>query len=391
MKLNKVFKQAKETNKRYRILYGGAGSGKSHYTAQETILNMLSNGEYSYLIVRKTGKSIRNSVFKLLTNIISNNDLSEYFIINKTEMSIQCKTGASLITSGLDDVEKLKSIADVNRIWIEEASEITETDFNQLDLRLRGKNKVGYQMTLTFNPISELHWLKKLFFDVGVDESYVLKTTYKDNHHLDDKYIETLERLKEQDYQYYRIYALGEWGSLGNLVYSNWEKADLSQLKGTFDNYKNGGDWGFADDPFAVVRMHYDKTRKTIYVTDEICQSGLHNDESSELVKSLIGRDRIVMDSSEPKSVADFKRNGVNAVSAKKGPGSIEHGIRWIQGNKLIIDNNCTSFIKEISSYKYREDKDGNVIPKPVDMNNHLMDSMRYALEGEMTQNSWGW
>ena len=115
---------------------------------------------------------------------------------------------------------------------------------------------------MTFNPISELHWLKKRFFDVGDSEAFILKTTYKDNQYLDDEYIEALERLKDEDYQYYRIYALGEWGSLGNLIFTNWtkEKIDTS----TFDNFFNGGDWGFADDPFAAVRVHYDKTRMTI-------------------------------------------------------------------------------------------------------------------------------
>ena len=349
---------------------------------------MLSNAEYSYLVVRKTNKSIRHSVFQLLCDIISTHDLEKVFTINKTEMAIHCVNGARLITAGLDSVEKLKSIAGINRLWIEEASETTEQDFNQLDLRLRGKNKLGYQMTLTFNPVSELHWLKKCFFDVGVEDSFILKTTYKDNHHLDAKYAETLERLKEQDYQYYRIYALGDWGSLGNLIFTNWEKADLREEKKHFDNHFNGGDWGFADDPFASVRMHYDKKRKIIYVVDEIYQSGLHNEQSAELVKNMIGNENITMDSSEPKSVSDFKRMGVRAVSAKKGPGSVEHGIRWLQGHKIIVDKNCINTIKELTSYKWREDKNGNVMPKPVDLNNHIIDSMRYALESEMSGKS---
>ncbi len=168
---------------------------------------MASDPDYRYLVVRKTGQSIRHSVFQLLSDIILDNDLSDIFVINKTEMAISCKNGARLITSGLDNVEKLKSVAGINRCWIEEASEITEQDFNQLDLRLRGKNKLGYQLTMTFNPISELHWLKRVFFDIGDENAFVLKTTYQDNVHLDEKYRETLERLKEQDYQYYRIYA----------------------------------------------------------------------------------------------------------------------------------------------------------------------------------------
>lgn len=219
---------------------------------------MLSSRNFSYLIVRKTGKSIRNSVFRLLAEMISEMELHSLFRINKTEMTITCVTGSSLITSGLDDVEKLKSVANINRIWIEEASEITETDFNQLDLRMRGQSKIGYQMTLTFNPISETHWLKKKFFDVGMDSSYILKTTYLDNRFLDEQYINTLKELERQDEQYYRIYALGEWGTVGNMIYSNWRKDDLSNIKESFDNIYNGLDFGLTQ----IAPLHSNVYRK---------------------------------------------------------------------------------------------------------------------------------
>lgn len=387
VKLNPVYKPATKTKARYRILYGGAGSGKSHFVAQETLLNMLSSGNCSYLVVRKTGRTIRNSVFRLLTEMISEAELTPYFSINKTEMTITCITGSSLITSGLDDVEKLKSVANVNRLWVEEASEITEKDFNQLDLRLRGQSKIGYQLTLTFNPISETHWLKKSFFDVGRPNSFVLKTTYKDNLFLDEQYIQTLLQLEKEDYQYYRIYALGEWGSIGNIIYSNWEKQDLSDIKYTFDNLYNGLDFGFADDPTAYVRAHLDNKRKTIYIFDEFALRGLFIDDVANELKTRIGNEYITCDSAEPRSVSDLKRNGIRALSAKKGPGSIEHGIKWLQGHKIIVDESCTETIRELSTYKYKEDKDGNVIAKPVDSNNHILDALRYALESEMAGN----
>lgn len=217
---------------------------------------MASNPDYRYLVVRKTGRSIKHSVFQLLSDIITDNDLGSIFTINKTDMAISCSNGAKLITSGLDSVEKLKSVAGINRCWIEEASEITEQDFNQLDLRLRGKNKLGYQLTMTFNPISELHWLKRVFFDIGDENAFVLKTTYRDNTHLDDKYRETLERLKEQDYQYYRIYCEGDWGSLGNLIYTNWEKQEFNS--DSFDNYFNGLDFGLTK----IAPLHSNVYRK---------------------------------------------------------------------------------------------------------------------------------
>lgn len=384
MKLNGAFKPARKTDKRYRIIYGGAGSGKSFYVAQETLLNMASDGGYRYLAIRKTAKSLRHSVYQLLTDIIIENNLASIFKINKTEMTINCANGSRLIMSGLDDVEKLKSVAGINRVWVEEASEITDQDFNQLDLRLRGQNKLGYQLTLTFNPISELHWLKRSFFGIGDENAFVLKTTYLDNPFLDESYRSTLERLKEQDYQYYRIYALGEWGSLGNLIFSNWEKQDFDSS--TFDNFFNGLDFGFADDPTAFIRCHYDKNHKTIYVVDEFYRRAEFIDEIASELKQIIGSETITCDSSEPRSIADLKRHNIRSIPAKKGPGSIEHGVKWLQSHKIIIHPSCTNLIKELTSYKWREDKDGNTIPKPVDMNNHCIDALRYALENEMRQ-----
>ena len=385
--INAAYKPATKTKARYRVLYGGAGSGKSHFVAQEVLLNMMSDKEYSYLVVRKTGKSIRNSVFRLLTEMINDKGLSGYFKVNKTEMTIICVTGASLITSGLDDVEKLKSVANINRIWVEEASEITETDFNQLDLRLRGLSKIGYQLTLTFNPISETHWLKKSFFDIGRPDSYVLKTTYEDNNFLDDQYIRTLMELEKQDYQYFRIYALGEWGSIGNIIYSNWRKQDLSDISGTFDNLYNGLDFGFADDPTAFIRVHLDNKRKKIYILEEFALRGLFIDDIAAELKDRISGEYITCDSSEPRSISDLKRNDIKALAAKKGPGSVEHGIKWLQGHEIIVDPSCVEAINELSSYKWKEDKDGNVIAKPVDDNNHILDALRYALESEMVGN----
>ena len=128
--MNKVFKDAYHAPERYRVLYGGAGSGKSHYVAQEAILNMLESKEYRYLAVRKTGRSLRNSVFKLMVDMILELNLGEFFKINITEMSITCKNGSSLVTSGLDDVEKLKSIANINRIWIDAAFPGGNEDIN---------------------------------------------------------------------------------------------------------------------------------------------------------------------------------------------------------------------------------------------------------------------
>ena len=382
--LSPAFKPAFKSKSRYRVMYGGAGSGKSHYKAQETLLGMLESPHHNELVVRKTGKSIRNSVFRLLTGLISEYDLSSAFRINKTEMSIVCINGATLITSGLDDVEKLKSVAGINRIWVEEASEISENDFDQLDLRLRGPSEIGHQLTLTFNPVSELSWIKKRFFDVGVEDSFILKTTYLDNPFIDDQYKRTLERLKKSNEQYYNIYALGEWGSMGNLIFTNWCKEDLTEQIPTFDNVRNGLDFGFAEDPTAFVRVHYDKKRKRIYIYKEFKQSGLFIDVLADKLKPIIGNEIITADSADPRSIADLRRNGIKAKGAKKGKDSILHGITWLQSHEIIIHQECQETIAEFSTYQWKEDKDGNVLPVPIDMNNHIIDALRYGLEEEM-------
>ena len=193
--------------------------------------------------------------------------------------------------------------------------------------------------------------------------------------------------MEQQDYQYYKIYALGEWGSIGNLVYTNWEKQDLSDVKDSFDNHFNGLDFGFSSDPTAFIRVHLDSKRKIMYVVDELYLYEQHIDKLAEELSTRIPDEYVTADSSEPRSIADLKRHGIKALPAKKGPGSVEHGIKWLQGHKIIVDSSCINTIQELTSYKWREDKDGNTIAKPVDDNNHLLDALRYALEPEMAQN----
>lgn len=382
IKLNKVFKAARYTNKRYRVLYGGAGSGKSYYVAQELLLKHLSEEGHKTLIVRKVGSTLRNSVFSLLNEIISDNNWSVYFNSKKTDMSIECINGNSIIMTGLDDVEKLKSIAGITDIWIEEASEISQKDFEQLDLRLRGKTKHKKQITLTFNPISHLSWLKYYFFDRKPKGAFVLKTTYKDNEFIDDDYKMAIEKLQDTDYQYYKIYALGEWGEIGNLIFTNYEVREFDRTP--FANRYYGVDWGFAEDPFAYIEVNLNEKKKEIHVLDELYLYGYSNERSAGLVKAKVGREIVTCDSAEPKSIDEFKQYGIRAIGAKKGKGSINNGVRYLQGYKLIIHSSCKNFTAEVSKYKWKEDKNGNVLPKPIDLDNHLIDALRYAIEKEI-------
>ena len=220
---NEAFIKYNNNDKRYLVFYGGAGSGKSFYIVERYIYKMLKSKMFNLLVVRKTGKSNRDSTFALFKQIISKWKLSKYFKINESDLRIKCLlNGNEVVFAGLDDVEKLKSITfskgELTDVWIEEASEILESDFNQLDVRLRGKG-TKKQIVISFNPIDINHWLKKRFFDRQDDNVEIFHSTYKDNQFLDEDYKRLLESYKETDEYYYNVYCLGQWGVLGKTVF----------------------------------------------------------------------------------------------------------------------------------------------------------------------------
>ena len=220
---NSSFRHLLNCDKRYLVLYGGAGSGKSYFIGERYLYKLLTNKICNILVVRNTGKSNRDSTFALFKQIIIKWKLYNCFKINESDLRIKCTLNNNeIIFAGLDDVEKLKSVTfskgELTDIWIEEASEILESDFNQLDVRLRGKG-TKKQITISFNPIDVNHWLKKRFIDRLDDNIEVMHSTYKDNEFLDEDYKKLLESYKETDEYYYNVYCLGHWGVLGQTVF----------------------------------------------------------------------------------------------------------------------------------------------------------------------------
>ncbi len=381
-------------NNRYQIYFGGSSSGKSFSLAQRTVLDVFK-GNRNYLIVRNVQSTLKRSCLNEITKAISNFKLNEYFQVNKTDMIITCKlNNKQILFCGLDDVEKVKSITPIDGvitdIWVEEATETDYKAVKQLDKRLRGKSKVVKRLTLSFNPILKDHWLYTEYFDIWEDDKQyvekdnvsILKTTYKDNKFLAEDDIKALEN--ESDKYYYEVYTLGNWGVLGAVIFKNWRVEDFSDIESTFDNFRHGIDWGFADDPFAYVKSHYDRMRRKLYICDEIEAVGLLNREAAPLVSKKANRDLVICDNASPKDIAEFSDLRVNAVSARKGAGSIEYGIKFLQGLEIIIHPRCQNFKNEINKYKYKEDKNGNILPIAVDKDNHLIDALRYSLENDM-------
>lgn len=395
MYINKVYMDYRIDETPRQIFFGGSSSGKSVFLAQRAILDVLTK-KRNYLIVRNVAKTIRQSTFNELCKIINDMDINRYFTINKTDMVITAKSGYQILSCGLDDAQKLKSITPakgvLTDIWIEEATEIDYNSYKELTKRLRGDSdfKGNKRITLSFNPILKSSWIYSEFFknwddtktEYHDDNVLILKTIYKDNKFLTADDIAALEN--ETDPYYYNVYTLGNWGTLGAVIFKNWHVEDCTEIREIADNYKNGLDFGFASDPAALVRTHYDKMRKRIYILDEIYQCGLTNDLLAVEIQKIIGYEYIVCDSAEPKSNQELKNHGISTLSAKKGKDSVLFGIQWLQQQEIIIDISCQNTKNEFSQYQWKQDGQGNVIPIPVDKNNHIIDALRYSYEDEM-------
>lgn len=376
-----------------QIFFGGSSSGKSFFISDKIVIDTLSG--VNWLCCRNTANTIKRSVFNEITKSISSMGLTEYFAINKSDMIITCKLNEKqILFCGLDDVEKVKSITPQNgvleRIFIEEATEIKRDAYMQLKKRLRGISKNSKHILMAFNPILKSHWIYKEFFGQWQDDKrayedsdkIILKTTYKDNVFLTNEDKKLLEN--ESDPYFYNVYSLGNWGILVNVIFKNWRVEDLSKKIPQFDNIHVGLDFGYSHDPNALVKVHLDNKRKRIYVFDEWYQAGMSDDELVRVCRKMADGEYIMADSAEPKSIDYLVMNGIKAVAAVKGADSINRGIRWLQGYEIIVDVSCQNFKNEIEQYHWQETKDGIPMAKPVDANNHLLDAIRYALSNEM-------
>src|ERR1039458_3018559 len=212
MIVNDAFIPFIQSTKRYGVLLGGAGSGKSRAAVQKVLIRTVTEKGHKILCVRKVAKTLRNSIYQELIDMISANGMAREFRVNKSEMRFTHESGNEILLAGMDDPEKIKSIAGITTVWCEECTDLSELDFNQLELRVRGQTQNYKQFILSFNPIDEDSWLKIRFFDNQDDDVFALKTTFLDNYFLDEEYKKhLLERVKIKE-NLYKIYVLGEWG-----------------------------------------------------------------------------------------------------------------------------------------------------------------------------------
>lgn len=392
---NQVYLPHLENYTRTQIFYGGSASGKSVFLAQRCVYDILRGGR-NYLICRAVGRTLRGSVYTEIQRIINGWGLENLFVTNKTDMLITCANGYQIIFAGLDDVEKLKSLTpakgSLTDIWIEEATETEQSTVKQLYKRQRGGSEsTPKRLTMSFNPVIQSHWIYDEYFarvawsdsqtEYHGDDLSIQKTWYIHNRFLTADDRKDLER--ETDRYYYNVYTLGNWGVLGNVIFTNWSVQDLSEMRNQLINTHNGLDFGFSSDPAALSRSHYDRSRKTIYLFDEIYETGLTNPQLAALLRPMCGQELIICDSAEPKSIRELRDLNINAHPAEKGPDSVNFGIQWLQQQSIIIDTRCINTRNEFMQYKWKEDRDGRAYRQPVDHNNHIIDATRYAYERE--------
>lgn len=299
---NKSFLPLYEDEHRYLVLMGGGGSGKSIFAGRKLLERATSAAGHRMLVCRKVARTLRESCYKQLIAQLHDHYPSCNYTENKTDMTITFPNKSQIIFAGLDDVEKLKSIYNITGIWIEEASELLETDFNQLDIRLRGETKYYKQIIITFNPVSILHWLKLRFFDKSDPRVKTHRSTYKDNRFLDAESIMTLEAFKDTDEYYYTVYCLGEWGVTGKSVFDAKAVTERLLLRiqpirtGYFEyttNVDSLSDIKFIDDPQGFVKIYAEPKPYCPYV--------IGGDTAGEGSDSFVGQ---VIDNTTGKQVA---------------------------------------------------------------------------------------
>ncbi len=374
---------------RYRVLKGGKGSKKSTTTALNFIYRLMKFSGANLLVVRQVMNTHRDSTFAQLKWAQERLGVSHLWqnTVSPLEMTF-LPTGQKILFRGFDDVLKLASTTvpkgHLNFVWVEEAYEIgNEADFDKLDLSMPRGNvpaPLFKQTTLTFNPWSATHWLKKRFFDAPSSETATFSTNYLINEFLDGTDRQVFERMKRDNRRKYEVAGLGNWGVAEGLVYENWQVGVPDIPPGQEENWQNffGLDYGYTNDPTAFIAFKVNPLDRQLFIFDEFYRRRMLNrDIAAEITARGYAKERIRADSAEPKSNDDLRRMGISRITPSvKGADSILNGIDRISEYRIFVHPNCVNTVRELSTYAYIP---GSSVPRDCD--NHLMDALRYAFE----------
>lgn len=392
---NAGFKEVDRSKKRYIVMKGSAGSGKSMDTAQNYIIRLMNDPGRNLLCVRKADVTNRDSTFAELQSAIFRmfgESYKKYWYINTSNMLLECKNNHNqIIFRGVNDEkqrEKLKSITfkrgKLTDVWIEEATEITQSDFEIIDDRLRGILPEGlfYQIRLTFNPVSSHHWIKKVFFDRVDPDVLTHQSTYENNRFIDEAYHRRMLRRKEVDPEGYRVYGLGEWGEVAGLILKNYVIEEFDQNPENYDYIVNSQDFGF-NHANCIGEVGFKDG--DLYLFQELY---VYEMDTEEIIKLAAGRFnkklRMWCDSAEPDRIKMWQKAGYRAKGVNKETNSVHAQIDYLKQHMIHIHPSCVNTIKEIQQWKWKKDERTNTyLEEPVPFFDDAMAMLRYSIEEE--------
>ena len=368
--VTRLFNETFKAEEQVIVHRGGARSSKSYSIIQYLIWRLTNEPGCQILITRKTMPALKLTAYKVFIELLQEYGYYKYCNHSRTNSTITYLPNNSFVAFvSIDNPERIKS-SEWNVCWLEEATEFSYNDYIILKTRLSAPTIFKNKLIISFNPVSALHWLKTDLVDKEKIREIV--STYKDNPFLSQDYIDTLEGLAEVDKNFYNIYCKGAWGSLGNIIYTNWEESTKAV---TPERTIFGMDFGF-NAPTAVVEIGLSKDR--VDVKERLYRSGMTNNDLMDWIKATLPTaGYIYADCAEPARIQEMRRAGMNVYAADK---SVKDGIDFVKRQKMYINSSSINTIKEIQTYKYKEDKMGQVLEEPVKYNDHSMDAIRYAI-----------
>jgi len=375
----KPYEWLRQSRKRFNYMMGGASSSKSWTIAQYLLIEKLyKEPGIGIMCLRASRPAVKASCYRLCKSWLSK--LGWPYQENKSDLVITAPNGSKMYFEGLDDPEKKKSVEGINYIWVEETTEINKMAWMQLNIRCRATNPYGInQLFFSFNPVDPVgnEWLKMLT-DYPDDKSQVMRLTHMDNPFLADEEREQIENLANMDPEYDMIYRQGLWATPTFIIYRNW---DIVQAFNPYcDNVGYGLDFGY-NNATALLKVGF-RDKVDVYIDELIYESKLTNTDLIERMKILIpDRDSmIVADCAEPDRIEEISNAGFNIFPCIKGPGSVGVGIDRCKRHRLHITEQSQNTITEIKGYKWKVDKNGNILDEPVEFRDHSMSALRYYL-----------
>ncbi|KRN77256.1 PBSX family phage terminase large subunit [Weissella minor] len=380
---------------RYLAYKGSRGSGKSVAADFKVIIDIITKPYVNWLVVRQYFGTHKDSTFAGIKSAAYDMGVGDLFKFTTSPLEITYKpTGQKVFFRGMDDPLKITSIrattGNLCRVFYEEAYELKSLDaFQTVEESIRGKldDPNGfYQSILMFNPWSDKHWLKSEFFDEETKRknSRSFTTTYKDNDHLDDEYIASLEEMRIRNPNRARVAVDGEWGIAEGLVFEGlFEQQDFTMESIATFPKSVGLDFGFKHDPTAGEFFAIDQDKRIVYIYDEFYKQGMLTEQIAESLKThgSIGK-KIIADSAEQRLIQELSMHAVgNIMPAHKGRDSVEQGVQMMQSYRFVVHPRVKGLWEELNTYVYDRDKEGNWLNKPQDLNNHAIDALRYGME----------